>query len=346
MPKTYQKYAEREIIQDSPLELCLPDGKFNPAANGWSRNSIQVSNIRGHWPRKKLWNYWCVVTPDFLFSITLSNIDYMGLAFAYFLDFKTKEFIEKTVMSPFGKGCELQETVTGHIKFTHKDMELSFSDQGDNIFITVNCPDFSGKKLQASLHIHRPAEVESLNVVFPWSENHYHFTSKQNCLPASGSLRIGEKCLTLNPDSDYACLDFGRGIWKYRSFWNWSSFSTHVGPDQIGVNLGAGWTDGSGGTEDSLLINGRLEKISEDVIFDYNPQRFMDPWHLKTSFSDQVDLTFTPFFERVAKTDLWILRSEVHQMIGKFSGTITSQDGRKFVISEVIGWAEEHQARW
>jgi Protein of unknown function (DUF2804) len=94
------------------------------------------------------------------------------------------------------------------------------------------------------------------------------------------------------------------------------------------------------------LINGLLEKIGEDVIFDYDPLNLMAPWHFKTAFSNQVDLTFTPFYERVAKTEAVILRSEVHQMIGKFIGTVASADGRQFTISEVVGWAEEHHARW
>jgi hypothetical protein len=114
----------------------------------------------------------------------------------------------------------------------------------------------------------------------------------------------------------------------------------------VGINLGAGWTDGSGATENGLLINGRLEKLSEDVIFDYDPQHFMEPWKLHSAFSNQVKLTFTPFYERVAKTDLVILRSVVHQMIGRFNGKINSLDGRQFIIEDAIGWAEEHQARW
>ena len=182
--------------------------------------------------------------------------------------------------------------------------------------------------------------------MIPWNKFQYHFTSKQNCLPAGGSIRLDEKEYTLDPGRDFACLDYGRGIWKYRTFWNWSSFSTAIGLDRVGVNLGAGWTDGSVATENGLFINGKLEKISEDIIFEYDPQHFMAPWQLRSAFSNQVKLTFTPFYERVAKTDLLILRSQVHQMIGKFSGKINSVDGRQYIIQDVIGWAEEHQARW
>jgi len=50
------------------------------------------------------------------------------------------------------------------------------------------------------------------------------------------------------------------------------------------INLGAGWTDGSGATESGLSINGKIEKLSEDVIFEYDPAHFMEPWQLRTAF--------------------------------------------------------------
>ncbi|HEX7567237.1 MAG TPA: DUF2804 family protein [Anaerolineaceae bacterium] len=125
--------------------------------------------------------------------------------------------------------------------------------------------------------------------MIPWSSTRYHYTSKQNSLPAGGgTIKVGADSYVIDSQRDFACLDFDRRIWKYRSFWNWSSFSARIGGDTVGVNLGGGWTDGSGTTENSLLINGRLEKIGEDVIFEYDPHNFMTPWHIKTAFSRQV----------------------------------------------------------
>ena len=62
--------------------------------------------------------------------------------------------------------------------------------------------------------------------------------------------------------------------------------------------------------------------------------------------SDRVDLTFTPFLDRTAKTNLLLIRSEVHQMFGHYSGTVADDTGSDIAIDGVIGWAEEHQARW
>ena len=61
---------------------------------------------------------------------------------------------------------------------------------------------------------------------------------------------------------------------------------------------------------------------------------------------DLLELTFTPFFERVAKTDALILRSEVHQMFGRYNGFAVLDDGERVEINDLTGWAEEHNARW
>jgi len=31
----------------APVELCLPDGRLNPAAIGWTRRPLHTANLRG-----------------------------------------------------------------------------------------------------------------------------------------------------------------------------------------------------------------------------------------------------------------------------------------------------------
>ncbi len=335
---------EREL--DQPIDLCDRYGNLNPAAVGWSRIPVHRCDLKGHWLRKKQWNYWCITSPTHLFSITLSNISYMGLGFAYFLDFNTQEFIEQTVMTPFGAGFKMPARVEEPVSFHHKNMNVDLLDQTDQIAISVESSKFGNQSLKADFSILRPPGYESLNVVIPWSRYRYQFTSKQECLPASGEVQIGNREIHFDQKDSFACLDFGRGIWKYASSWNWGAFSGRLGDHSIGLNLGGIWTDGTGFTENGILLDGRLIKIGEEIRFEYDPKDFMKPWVLKTKTSSFVDLTFTPFFERVAKTEALILRSEVHQMIGHYSGTIEDEFGGKYLITHVPGWAEEHHARW
>ena len=330
----------------APVDLCDPAGRLNRAAVGWSRQPLHNCNVSGHWPRKKRWNYWCITSPDCLFSATVSNIDYLGMAFIYFLDFHTLKFAEQTVSIPLGKGFELPPTVTGRIHYQNPKLQINFIDSGDKIDIETLSQDLGGKMLTTTLNARRPAGHETLNVVIPWDADHFQFTSKQNCLPVSGSLTFDSQKYQFSPDTAFACLDYGRGIWPYASKWNWASFSTRQNGRQIGVNLGAKWTDGTGMTENGILVDGYLTKLSEPVNFIYDTANWMAPWRLETPDSEQVRLIFTPFFERVAKTDALILTSEVHQMIGRFEGTLRTADGETVAVSQAVGWAEDHNARW
>jgi hypothetical protein len=99
-------------------------------------------------------------------------------------------------------------------------------------------------------------------------------------------------------------------------------------------------------TENGACIDGRLHKIHDDLAFNYDSSDFMRPWMVRTRASGQVDLTFEPFFERVAKTDLLILKSEVHQVFGRYKGSIAAADGTRYEISDLLGWVEQHNARW
>jgi hypothetical protein len=249
-------------------------------------------------------------------------------------------------MAPFGQGFNLPETISGNINFNHKDMAVAFQDTPSTVVIRVTSPAFGGLPLAANLVIRRPSGHDTLNVVIPWSTNRFQFTSKQNCLPVEGSVTVGKDRYDIKAGQSFACLDFGRGIWPYRSFWNWASFSGVTGSQTIGVNLGAGWTDGTGMTENGILVDGHLIKLGEDIIFSYDPAHFMRPWALKTRETNRVDLKFIPFYERVARTNVLVVKSEVHQMIGRFTGVIRPDGAAEIQVDSLVGWAEEHHARW
>ena len=331
-----------------PVRLSMKNSLLNKDAIGWARKPLVHSNIRGNFLRKKKWNYWCVTSPEVLFSATISHIDYAAVLFIYILDRKTLNFHEKTLLIPFGKGIHMPEGVQETITCNHKEMDIYFIGNANETTMYVHCRDFTGagEELRANILLERPKNYESLNVVVPWSEARYQYTSKQPAIPAKGNIKWGDHEYKLSSEKAYGCLDFGRGIWNYQSTWNWASGAGKAADKRIGLNFGGQWTDGTGQNENGIIINDRLHKIHEDIIWDYDKQNFMKPWSLTTKGSDRVHLTFTPFFERVAETDAWIIKSSVHQMIGHFDGIVISDEGEVINIEKVFGWAEDHMAKW
>ena len=69
----------------------------------------------------------------------------------------------------------------------------------------------------------RPAGHESLNVVIPWSDELFNYTSKHQARPATGSLTVGDRTWALGGDTGdaWGVLDVGRGRWPAEVVWNW-----------------------------------------------------------------------------------------------------------------------------
>ncbi|MUT68292.1 DUF2804 family protein [Paenibacillus sp. NEAU-GSW1] len=331
-----------------PVSLCNERGELANDSVGWSRHPLVRCNVKGNLLRKKKWNYWCVTGPELLFSATISHLDYAAVMFVYVLDLKTKQFAEETWLIPLGVGCHMPEDVASTVSVSGKKASLKFEETGDGTRITVSWKDFgrAGDRFEADVRVMRPEGYESLNVVVPWSRDRFQFTSKQPALPASGNVAWGNRAYTFSVSDSYGCLDFGRGIWPYQSTWNWAAASGSSEGRLIGLNFGGQWTDGTGQNENGVLVNGRLHKQHENIIWTYDQADYMRPWTLRTEQSDRVALTFTPLFERVAATRAIIIQSEVHQMIGHFDGHVELDDGERAAINGLLGWAEDHSARW
>ena len=337
-----KNYNEPELTK--AVDLCSPDGRLNREAVGWSRQPLHNCNLTGSPLRKKRWNYWAVATERCLFSATLTNLDYLGLAFVYLIDFETNFYHELTIPRPFGRGCFLGNYVGDDVFFEDEKMSVAFKTGSSDTEIRVDCPSFKGDVLSAALRVNYPPAHETLNVVIPWNDKRFQFTSKQNALPAEGTIKLGPE--EYDMAGGFGCLDYGRGIWPFSCFWNWASAAGRAGEHTIGLNFGAGWTDGTGMNENGICLDGKLSKISEDVIFEYNERNFSYPWNIRTALSDRVNVTFEPFFKRAAKNKVLIIGSEMTQLFGRFSGTVKDDAGTAYTFANLLGWAEEHHARW
>jgi hypothetical protein len=338
-----QVYVEPELT--APVDLCGSDGRLNRQAVGWSRHPLHRCNLPSSLARKKKWNYWAVTSDEFVFSTTIADMDRLQLASAYIFDRRTHRRSDRTVVVPAGT-IVMPEGVAGDIVIEHPAMRVALTDAGTGTRLRVEVADFGGAPLDADIAVERPGGHETLNVVIPWSDVEFQYTSKQNTLPASGYVRLGDERIEFAPPS-FGCLDYGRGVWPEQTLWNWGSASGVRDGRTIGLNLGGKWTDGTGMNENGLCVDGRLTKISEDLVIEYDRNDWMKPWRVRTPFSDRIDLRFDPEFDNATKSghrDSYY--TEAHQMFGCYSGRITPDGGDPIELRDLFGWIEEHEARW
>ena len=343
---------QTELTQAGPL--LQSNGQL--AQVGWARHPIldcnlEFANFYAFKPlqyfRIKRWDYYAVFTPKRFFSATIADLGYAGNLFVYTMDFETGELHEEGIVVPFGKGVTLPRNSTeGNSHFEDARLKLDFSLYTDHRHLSVSWPSFhNGRGIQAEIDLRTPPGHESMNIVIPIGQKRFYWNRKINCLPASGTVKYGDMTETLAPTTSLGSLDWGRGVWEYQSFWNWASASGFL-PDgrTIGLNMGKGFGDLSKASENALILNNRIHKL-EQVKFDYTSSDYMKPWKF-TDTENRLDLTFTPFKDRLAETNLGIITSKVHQMFGRYNGFVFTDEGERIEIRDLIGFAEEHHAKW
>jgi hypothetical protein len=335
-------------------ELLTPEGRL--AQVGWSRQPLLDCNLEAaHFYslrlfqgfRIKRWDYYAVFTPRRFFSATIANLGYAGNIFVYEMDLETGELHEEGLVIPFGYGTQLPRNSTeGTSHFKNQKVSLDFHVYATQRRLSVSWPEFQGGRgIQAEINLICPPGYESMTIVIPIANKRFYYNRKINCLPAEGSIKYGDNIEILNPTTSIGSLDWGRGVWEYQSYWNWASSSGFLSDGRtFGLNLGCGFGDLSKAGENALIIENRLHKLDQ-VKFDYTTGDYMKPWKFGDS-GGRLDLTFTPIKERIAKTKLGIIDSEVHQMFGRYSGKAVTDNGEVIYLKDLFGFAEEHHARW
>lgn len=340
---------EREISE--PVDLCDARGRLSDRARGWSRRPLHTANLRGHWGRRKRWDYWCVISDEVVVSITYADVDYIGLANVWVLDQTTGRQWSAGLMAPAARGVSLpDEPCTGRMSARGRKVEVVLEESTHETHLRAHGTAADGGAIEVDVVVAKPEGHEGLNVVIPWNDRRFQFTSKQNTRPATGTVRAGDQAWTLDEAHDaWGVLDLGRGIWPYRNRWNWAAGSGRT-PDGtlIGIQMGGKWTVGTGYTENALCIDGHLTKIGDELVWDYSWDDPMRPWRVRTptGAAATIDLELTPTFDRHDRTSLGVLSMEVHQCFGTWSGRVVGDDGVERRVDGLRGFAEEARNRW
>jgi hypothetical protein len=338
-----------ELELTEPVDLCTPDGDaLNPAARGWSRRPLHRANLHGHAGENKRWDYWAVLAGDLVVSCVYSDVDYIGLADVYWADLVTGEHGGRAIVVPRAEGMHLPEvpgTEPLHVQRDGLDLALSDDERGTTIRAAWTEPD--GRPGRLDVLVAQPPGHESLNVVIPWSDTRFNYTSKHQARPAHGTLAVGDRGWSIGGDANdaWGVLDVGRGRWPSEITWNWGGGAGHAGGHVIGVQIGGKWTDGTGFTENGVIVDGRLTKLGRELRWAYDWDDPMQPWRVDDP-GGQLHLVLAPRFDKHTKVAGHKRGSETHQVFGTWSGDLTTDDGTRIEFDGLQGFAEEARQQW
>jgi hypothetical protein len=281
------------------------------------------------------------MTPTHLLACTVASLDFLSSAEVWIFDRATNTPVVAGGAAALGDDGARAASLPAQVE----SGPATFSGAVDVSIEQVE----GGTRIRASaeggafdVFAARPAGHERLAVVVPWSDDLFQYTVKDVCRPASGSVTVGGVTTQLAGES-WAVLDHGRGRWPSSVKWNWGAGCGRASDGRVvGLQFGDQWTDGTGSTENSFLLDGRLFKISEKLRWEYDIKAPLERWRVHGA---GLDATLTPFYNKFSQTDAKIVSSRTDQCFGMWEGTFNT--GTEVVrFKDVIGFAEDVERKW
>lgn len=191
---------------------------------------------------------------------------------------------------------------------------------------------------------HDLARIQPLVVSLPVGDNRALYSHKV-ALPVEGTVQVGDKRFTADPDQAFAIWDVHQAHYPRHTFWRWA---TCAGRDAQGRALALNLTrnvnvDDARYNENALWIDGRIHHLGP-ATFELNPDRPLLPWRVAT-LDGAVELRFEPQGERFDDTRLGVVQSVFHQPYGTFHGQVRLGEAQ-IPIDGLFGVCEDHRAVW
>ena len=331
----------------------LLDKNGNIAEPGFAKKLLPVydrKDIKAGKLRIKEWDYYLINNGRFALALTIDNNGYMNMDSVSLLDFEEGWEITTSPMKFFpGKDPSFPATsAKGAISISGKGHWSKFDNDGSGTRHLYGHMDKFGPKGAIDFDVVLTDEPEeSMVICTPFEKKaHFYYNQKINCMRAKGTAVYGGRTYEFDPSESFAVLDWGRGVWTYHNTWYWGSASYQVDGVPFGWNIGYGFGDTSAASENMLFYNGKAHKISQ-VKFNIpgGEKDFMSPWTF-TSDDGRFEMDFVPVLDRASCTDVKLIKSDQHQVFGKFTGKAILDDGKVIEIKDFPGFAEKVENKW
>ena len=353
-----------ETVLTEPVSLHDEAGRLNVA--GYA-TSMVVNYDRGRVKagahRIKEWDYYLVYDAEYAVALTLNDMGYLGMLSASVLKLKDGTFKTSTALTPFpmGKFKMPASPDSGTSEFATKRVRMKLKVANGARRLECDFLKFDGDE---DLHIDVVLDQEprdSMVIVTPWAEDAsaFYLNQKVIAMRAEGSFSKGTLVHKFDAVDSFGLLDWGRGVWTRDNTWYWSAAQgwqdgrggTEPGSHRFGFNLGYGFGNTEAASENMVFVDGVAHKLGR-VDFGI-PEKadapsggkletrydFMMPWHV-TDDEGRLDLIFTPRVDRCDYTDVKLVISDQHQVFGAFNGYVILDDGTRFEVRDLVGFAE------
>ncbi|MBD3212881.1 MAG: DUF2804 family protein [Candidatus Lokiarchaeota archaeon] len=343
----------KQIEITKPSKLFNEDGSL--VQTGWARKPILTYNkedIGKSWWRIKEWDHYSVLNKDFGFQLTIGDIGYLTQMSYVWLDFNKEERADKSTMKFFTKSKLLPTSSLedSRIEFPTNEFDAVLEKKGDQRILALEDSEFLDKGIKANIMLEDKPEWDNTVVVTGYEKpKQFYYNHKINMMPANGTIHIGDQKYEFTPDRSFGLMDWGRGIWPYKTHWLWGSACGMVDNVPVAFNIGYGFglvgsKEGATHTENIVFYDGKAHKLDE-VTFHHQDRDPTKPWKF-TSNDGRFEMVLEPLIPHKEKLNFGIIKLDSALLHGYYSGDIILDDGRKIHIENMLGHAEDIYWRW
>ena len=342
---------QHEILRSAPLLNASGD----LAEPGWARSLLPVyrrSDIRVSPMRIKEWDYYLITDGHVGLALTIADNGYMGLDSVSFLDFDEGWEQTKSPMRlfPMGKTGLPESSADGASEIARGGYAMAFYHEDGARRLSFHMDRFlDGDAIEGIVTL-SGAPDESMVIATPFDKpGHFYYNQKINCMRAEGWITLGKRRIELTPDRFFGVLDWGRGVWTYHNTWYWGSASGELEGVPFGWNIGYGFGNTAAASENVLFYDGRIHKLGTVEFHIPKDEKgrnaYLNVWNF-TSDDNRFYMDFTPVLDRSALTSAIIIKSDQHQVFGRFTGRVTLDDGTVLPVRDFFGFAEKVENKW
>ncbi len=306
--------------------------------------------IKARPTRIKEWDFYQITDGKYMLQITISDISLAGAAIFTLVNMETGERYEVMSLSllTFGRMKMENDAMTPHTLSRHRrgfDLDITVKKGETKIELAAVK---SGKNVTADLSLAMMDNLESLvmAVPFPGNDRQFYLNQKINSMPVTGKVTYGDLTVEFTPDKAFALLDWGRGVWPYAEQWYWGNGTARLkNGDLFGFEIGWGFGDMSAASENMIFLNGKAHKLGV-ITMTKDESDWLAPWHF-TCEDGRFEMTMTPYFDNFTSNRvLGLVGNICHQVFGKWSGTVTLDDGTVLEINDMDAFCELSDNRW
>lgn len=298
--------------------------------------------------RLKEWEHFGIFSGDHYIGTVVFHAGFATISFIFIADVKKQKVIFEASRTLPPLIADIRRGNDGIWSFKSGDYELKIEDDPHNELHAIDfaASEKGGITAEGSLIVKdSPSTNKPLDRLIELGNNRTFYTRKAAC-PVYGNISVNGQLIKLDERNSIALIDEQRTYYPYLSFWNWGTFAFYdAGGSISGANLCQNFIgDDDERNENCIWHNGKVHSLPA-VFFDFDSEKLMLPWKITTK-DGSVDLTFSPSLKRHETVNAVLIKTSFSQIYGAYSGFIHTPEGKRILVDNVNGIAEEHFSRY